>query len=97
MLRAAIVGIGTWGRNLVASVQGKSDALRFVAGATRTPAKAAEFCSQHGIGLLRGYESLLKNSDVDAVVLATPPARASRSALPAGARSSARCCSSPRS
>jgi len=72
MLRAAIVGIGTWGRNLVGSVQGKSDVIRFVAGATRTPAKAAEFCRQHGIRLLESYEALLKEGEVDAVVLATP-------------------------
>jgi predicted dehydrogenase len=71
MIRAAIVGIGGWGRNLVASVQGKSDAIRFVAGATRTPAKAAEFCRQQGIRLA-DYETLLKDSAIDAVVLATP-------------------------
>ena len=71
MLRAAIVGIGTWGRNLVGAVQGKSDAIRFVAGATRTPAKAAEFCHQHGLRLSQSYESLLKDPLVDAVVLAT--------------------------
>ena len=72
MLRAAIVGIGTWGRNLVTSVQGRSEAIRFVAGATRTPAKAAEFCAQHGIRLVGAYEELLKDAGVDAVVLATP-------------------------
>ena len=48
MIRAAIVGIGTWGRNLVASVQG-SELIGFVAGATRTPGKAAEFCAQQDI------------------------------------------------
>jgi predicted dehydrogenase len=72
MLRAAIVGIGTWGRNLVTSVQGKSDAIRFVAGATRTPAMAAEFCGQLGIRLAASYEALLNDREVDAVVLATP-------------------------
>lgn len=72
MLRAAIVGIGTWGRNLVASVQGKSDVIRFVAGATRTPAKAAEFCREHAIRLAESYEALLSDPEVDAVVLATP-------------------------
>jgi predicted dehydrogenase len=72
MLRAAIVGIGTWGRNLVTHVQGKSDALRFVAGATRTPAKAADFCDRHGIRLASSYGELLKDPGVDAVVLATP-------------------------
>jgi predicted dehydrogenase len=72
MIRAAIVGIGLWGRNLVASVQGRSDVIRFVAGATRTPARAAEFCRQQGIELAESYESLLKNQHIEAVVLATP-------------------------
>jgi predicted dehydrogenase len=72
MLRAAIVGIGTWGQNLVACVQGKSERIRFVAGATGTPAKAAEFCRQQDIRLADDYESLLSDPGVDAVVLATP-------------------------
>ena len=72
MLRAAIVGIGTWGRHLVGAVQGKSDSIRFVAGTTRTPGKAAEFCAEHGIRLVSSYEELLKDGGVDAVVLATP-------------------------
>ena len=72
MLRAAIVGIGTWGRNLVTHVQGKSAALRFVAGATRTPAKAADFCARQGIRLVSSYEELLVDPAIDAVVLATP-------------------------
>lgn len=72
MIRAAIVGIGLWGRNLVAAVQGKSDAIRFVAGATRTPTKAESFCRQHGIELVDSYESLLENKNIEAVVLATP-------------------------
>ena len=71
MLHAAIVGIGTWGQNLVRSVGG-SDRIRFVAGATRTPAKAEEFCRRHGISLSGSYEELLKRGDVQAVVLATP-------------------------
>ena len=71
MLSAAIVGIGTWGQNLVRSVQGKSDVLRFTAGATRTPDKARSFCESNGISLLDDLESVLK-SDVQAVVLATP-------------------------
>jgi len=72
MIRAAIVGIGGWGRNLVTAVQGKSERIRFVAGATRTPDKALEFCRQHGIRLADTYERLLGERDLDAVVLATP-------------------------
>jgi predicted dehydrogenase len=72
MIHAAIVGLGTWGQHLVASVQGKSDAIRFVAGATRTAGKAADFCNAHGIRLADSFESLLKEKSIDAVVLATP-------------------------
>ncbi|TMH43326.1 MAG: Gfo/Idh/MocA family oxidoreductase [Betaproteobacteria bacterium] len=72
MIRAAIVGIGGWGRNLVAAVQGRSEQIRFVAGATRTPEKAADFCRQHGISLAASYDELLADRAIDAVVLATP-------------------------
>jgi len=72
MLRAAIVGLGAWGQNLVASVQGRSGLIRFVAGTTRTPAKAAEFAQRHGIAMTDSYERLLADSAIDAVVLATP-------------------------
>jgi predicted dehydrogenase len=72
MIRAAIVGIGTWGQNLVASVQGKSELIRFAAGTTRSPAKAAAFCSRHGIRLFDSYEELLKSREIEAIVLATP-------------------------
>src|SRR5438270_11175333 len=71
MIRAAIVGIGTWGRNLVEAVQG-SELIRFVAGATRTPASAELFCKQHGIRLMESYEDVLAYGELDAVVLATP-------------------------
>ena len=59
MIRAAIVGLGRWGQNLVASVQGKSDAIRFVAGATRTPEKARGFADAHGFPLYDRYEKVL--------------------------------------
>ena len=42
MIRAAIVGLGTWGQNLVRAVQGPgvepSPHIRFTAAASRTPA-----------------------------------------------------------
>jgi predicted dehydrogenase len=72
MIRAAIVGIGTWGRNLVSSVQGTSESIRFTAGATRTPEKARQWCQETGIRLLPNYDALLKDSEIEAVVLATP-------------------------
>jgi predicted dehydrogenase len=72
MIRAAIVGLGRWGRSLVASVQGKSGQLRFVRAHTRTRAGAEDFCRQHDVPLVDSYTQILADPDVDAVVLATP-------------------------
>ena len=43
MIDAAIVGLGRWGQNLVNSVQGKSDKIRFVVGVVRNPDKLRGF------------------------------------------------------
>lgn len=72
MVRAAIVGLGWWGKTLVGSVHGKTDDIKFVLGATRNRAKAEEFCRERGIKLLDDYESVLADPSIDAVVLATP-------------------------
>jgi predicted dehydrogenase len=72
MLNAAIVGLGRWGQVLVDSVQGKSSKIRFTAGVTRTPPKAQDFAKRHGFPLGDDYSAMLENSEIDAVVLATP-------------------------
>ncbi len=71
MINALIVGLGRWGQVLVSSVQGKSDQIRFVAGTTRTRAKAEEFAKKSDFELFDTYEEALKRDDIDAVVLAT--------------------------
>jgi len=73
MINAAIVGMGWWGKTLVESVQGSSDVIRFVAGASRTPsAELSAFADQQRLKLAPSFESLLSDPSVDAVVLATP-------------------------
>lgn len=72
MIRAAIIGMGRWGRTLVSSVQNKSDSITFTAGATRTRASAADFAAGLGIDLRDSYEAVLADRSIDAVVLATP-------------------------
>src|SRR5262249_11469361 len=71
-VRAAIIGMGGWGQNLVNSVQGRSELIQFVAGATRTPARAEDFSRKHGIPLQASFEAVLADPSIDAVVLATP-------------------------
>ena len=72
MIDAAIVGMGRWGRILVDSVSGGSDVVRFVAGATRTLAKAVDYAAEKELRLHATYEELLTDPGVDAVVLASP-------------------------
>jgi predicted dehydrogenase len=73
MIKAAIVGLGWWGKTLVESVQGTSDVIRFVAGATRTASPEIKaFAEAQKVRLCDSFESLLSDPAVDAVVLATP-------------------------
>lgn len=72
MINAAIIGLGRWGQNLVNSVQGKSDKIRFTAGVLRHPDNARDFAARHGFPLYSDYNAVLANPDIDAIVLATP-------------------------
>ena len=73
MIRAAIVGMGWWGRTLVEAVQSDSDAIRFVAGATRTVSPEVQaFSETHHLKLVDSFDTLLADKGIDAVVLATP-------------------------
>ena len=72
MINAAIVGLGRWGRNLVESVQGKSDRLRFTHAVVRRPDAASDFTTRQGLQVSTDYDRLLTDAAVQAVVLATP-------------------------
>jgi predicted dehydrogenase len=72
MINTAIVGLGWWGKTLVESAQG-SDFIHFVAGATRTVSPEVKaFAETHKLRLSESFEALLKDSNVQAVVLCTP-------------------------
>jgi predicted dehydrogenase len=86
MINAAIVGMGWWGKTLVESVQGSSDIIRFVAGASRTPsAELSAFADQQRLKLAPSFEALLSDATVDAVVLATPHSMHSQQVMAAAA------------
>jgi predicted dehydrogenase len=83
MIRAAIVGLGRWGRSLVTSVAGNGDDICFPVAHTRTRESAEQFCRDNGMTLLDSYEQVLGRTDIDAVVLATPHSRHETQALTA--------------
>ena len=71
MLKAAIYGMGAWGKHLIEAAE-KSDKLRIVKGITRNPAAHRELAAQHGMTLTDSYAEALRDPQIDAVVLATP-------------------------
>ncbi len=71
MIRAAIVGLGRWGQNLISAVR-RSDAIRFAVANTRTAATVADFCREHGLRWTDNLETILRDPAIDAVVFATP-------------------------
>jgi predicted dehydrogenase len=70
-IRAAIVGLGWWGRSLVESVR-HSEAIRFTTAHTRTAPTVAEFCREHDLHWVDDLNTTLQDPAIDAVVFATP-------------------------
>jgi predicted dehydrogenase len=86
MINAAIVGMGWWGKTIVESVQGSSEVIQFVAGASRTPsAELSAFAEQQKLKLAPNYEGLLADPKVHAVVLATPHSQHAQQVIAAAA------------
>lgn len=72
MFELGIVGLGPWARRLVDAVQGRSETVRVRAAATRSPAKAADFCKDRGISLGSDIDAVLNDASVDGLVIAGP-------------------------
>jgi predicted dehydrogenase len=71
MIRAAIVGLGRWGMNLVNGAA-DSAALSFVAANTRTRQTAEAFCREKSLRWTADLDEILGDPAIDAVVFATP-------------------------
>lgn len=72
MLRVGIVGLGHWGKQLVQSVQGKSQRISFATAVSRNPDKIKDFCDKHGMTATADMAQMLADRSIDAVVSAGP-------------------------
>lgn len=72
MIRAAIVGLGRWGQNLVNAVRDQGDLIRFTVAHTRHAAPVADFCRAHDLRWVGDLADVLADPMLDAVVFATP-------------------------
>jgi predicted dehydrogenase len=71
MIRAAMIGLGWWGRHMVKSIEG-SDKISINRLTARSPAKHQDFADETGIKLVADYDKVLADPEVDAVILCTP-------------------------
>jgi predicted dehydrogenase len=71
MIRAAIVGLGRWGRNLVEASLGHAR-LNIVRAVEPDIGGARDFCAAHRLELTAHLDAVLADSTIDAVLLATP-------------------------
>ena len=72
LIRAAIVGLGAWGKTLVDSVQSTPGPIHFTTAFTRSPDKVRSYCLDQAIRLAPSWDAVLADPDIDAIVLATP-------------------------
>lgn len=71
MVRAGIVGLGKWGKHLVSSIRGSSK-IQFVRACTLDLDLVAEFASEYSLRVTDDLRSLVRDTEIDAFVIATP-------------------------
>lgn len=69
--RACIVGLGWWGGELVSAAR-KAEGFSITACFARTPATREKFGADHGCRPLESWDAVLRDPEIDAVILATP-------------------------
>ena len=71
MIRLGIIGLGWWGKQIVASLA-HSPRFKVLAGCDIDTAMAEPFAAAHEFDLVEDYRELLKNRELDAVAVVTP-------------------------
>jgi predicted dehydrogenase len=71
ILKAAVIGLGWWGATITKNLQG-SEKLQIVAGVDTDEEKGRAFTEAQGIGFYNHIDGALNDSEIEAVIIATP-------------------------
>ena len=72
MIKAASVGLGWWSDELAKSIQGKSKKIKIVSCYSKSKQKRINFSKKYKINYHDSYNSLIKDPNIDAIILTTP-------------------------
>ncbi|MFC4171087.1 Gfo/Idh/MocA family protein [Microvirga sp. GCM10011540] len=83
MIRAAIVGLGWWGKHIVRRMKG-SQKLKLIVALDSSDAHAT-FAAEHGLRFTTDWDDVLSDPTIDAVILCTPHSMHTQQVLAAAA------------
>ena len=72
MIKAASVGLGWWSDELAKSIQGKSKKIKIVSCYSRNKIKRINFSKKFKTEYHNSYKALIKDKNIDAIILTTP-------------------------
>ena len=72
MIKAASVGLGWWSDELAKSIQGKSKKIKIVSCYSRNKRKRINFSKKFKTEYHNSYNALIKDQNIDAILLTTP-------------------------
>ena len=70
-VKVGLVGLGGWARSIVEAVE-KSKKLELASCFSRTEEKRERFAQEHECRSVRSYEEMVKDKDIEGVLLITP-------------------------
>ena len=83
MIKAASVGLGWWSDELAKSIQGKNRKIKIVGCYSNSKNKQINFSKKYKTNIHKSYNSVVKDPNIDAVILTTPHSLHSQHAIKA--------------
>ena len=71
MIRAAVTGLGWWGKHMIRRMKDADGDLRIVKAIDMNPELGA-FAAEHGVPFETDFDTAIKDPNIDAVILCTP-------------------------